>query len=148
MKKPTQKPSILVLDDELAQRKILSMILEDTGYEVTPTGSPAEALQMLETSNFDLVLSDLVMPDMDGLQFLESARRLRPELVVVVVTGHGTIPSAVEAVKKGAFQYLTKPAGKDELLLVVQRGLDQARLIEENRLLQSQLKQHYSFSFR
>ena len=133
-----------MLDDELAQRKILSMILEDTGYEVTATGSPAEALQMLETGDFDLVLSDLVMPDMDGLQFLEHARRLRPELVVIVVTGHGTIPSAVEAVKKGAFQYLTKPISKDELLLVVQRALDQARLIEENRLLQSQLKQHYS----
>ena len=133
-----------MLDDELAQRKILSMILEDTGYEVTATGSPAEALQMLETGDFDLVLSDLVMPDMDGLQFLEHAKRLRPELVVIVVTGHGTIPSAVEAVKKGAFQYLTKPISKDELLLVVQRALDQARLIEENRLLQSQLKQHYS----
>ncbi|HME42638.1 MAG TPA: sigma-54 dependent transcriptional regulator [Syntrophorhabdales bacterium] len=144
MKKPTLKPSILVLDDELAQRKILSMILEDTGYEVTATGSPAEALRMLETSNFDLALSDLLMPDMDGVQFLEHAKRLRPELVVVVVTAHGSIPSAVEAVKKGAFQYLTKPIGKDELLLVVQRALDQARLTEENRWLRSQLKQHYS----
>ena len=144
MKKPAPKPSILVLDDEPAQQKILSIILEDSGYEVTATGSPAEALQMLETVNFDLVLSDLVMPGMDGVQFLESARRLRPELVVVVVTAHGTISSAVEAMKKGAFHYLTKPVGKDELLAVVERAMDQQRLINENRLLRSQLKQQYS----
>jgi DNA-binding NtrC family response regulator len=144
VKKLIPKPSILVLDDEPAQRKILIMILEDKGYEVTATGSPAEALQMVQTGNFDLVLSDLMMPEMDGIQFLENARRLRPELIVVVVTAYGSISSAVEAVKKGAFQYLTKPVSKDELLLVVQRALDQARLREENRLLRSQLKQQYS----
>jgi len=120
------------------------MILEDAGHDVATTGSPLEALQMLETANFDLVLSDLVMPDMDGVQFLENARRLRPELIVIVITAHGTISSAVEAVKKGAFQYLTKPIGKDELLVVIEKALDQARLTEENKLLRSQLKQQYS----
>jgi DNA-binding NtrC family response regulator len=99
---------------------------------------------MVEAGDFDLVLSDLIMPAMDGIQFLELARRLKPELVVVMVTAHGTISSAVEATKKGAFHYLTKPVGKDELLLIVQRALDQARLIQENRLLHSQLKQRYS----
>ncbi len=144
MKESVPKPSILVLDDEAAQQRILSIILEDEGYEVTATGNPAEALQMVEAGNFDLALSDLVMPDMDGITFLEAARRLRPELIVVMVTGHGTIPSAVEATKKGAFHYLTKPVGRDELLLIVQRALEQARLIQENTLLHSQLKQTYA----
>jgi DNA-binding NtrC family response regulator len=144
MKKSSMRPSILVLDDEAAQQKILSVILEDAGYDITATGSPQEALQMLETGGFDLVLSDLIMPVMNGIKFLELARRLKPELVVVMVTAHGTISSAVEATKKGAFHYLTKPVGKDELLLIVQRALDQSRLIQENRLLHSQLKQKYS----
>lgn len=144
MEESALKSSVLVLDDQRNQRKILSMILEDAGHEVTATGSPAEALQMVEAGNFDLVLSDLIMPDMDGIAFLENARRLRPGLVVVVVTAHGTISSAVEATKKGAFHYLTKPVGKEELLLIVQRALEQAHLIEENRLLYSELKRHYS----
>ena len=144
MKKSAVKSSILVLDDEAAQQKILSLILEDAGYEVFATGNPSEAVQLVETGNFDLVLSDLVMPGMDGITFMEQARRLKPELVVVMVTAHGTISSAVEATKKGAFHYLTKPVGRDELLLIVQRALEQARLIQENRLLHSQLEQKYS----
>jgi two-component system, NtrC family, response regulator PilR len=142
--KTAPKPSILVVDDQKIQQNIFSLILKDAGYEVTATGNPIEALHMIETAGFDLVLSDLVMPGMGGIQFLERTRRFRPEQVVVMVTAHGTIPSAVEAMKKGAFHYLTKPVDRNELLVVIERALEQTRLIEENRRLHSQLKQDFS----
>jgi DNA-binding NtrC family response regulator len=144
MKKNTSTASILVLDDEERQQEILSVILEDAGYEVTAMGNPKEALRMIERTDFDLVLTDLRMPEMNGIQFLEAARGFRPEQVVVVVTAHGSVSSAVEAMKKGALNYLTKPLDKDELLVVVARAVEQARLIQENKLLHSQLRQNYS----
>ena len=84
------------------------------------------------------------MPEMDGIQFLEAVRLCWPQQVVVVVTAHGTIPSAVEAMKKGAFNYMTKPLEKEGLLVIVERALEQVRLLQENKLLHSQLKQCYS----
>jgi DNA-binding NtrC family response regulator len=144
MKKNTIRASVLILDDEERQRDILSVILEDAGYEVTAIGNPQKALQMIERTEFDLVLTDLRMPEMDGIQFLEAAKNFRPEQVVVVVTAHASISSAVEAMKKGAFNYLTKPLGKEELLVVVAKAVEQARLIQENKLLYLQLRQNYS----
>ncbi len=144
MKKSANKASILVLDDEERQQEILSLILEDAGYEVTATGSPREALKTAKTNDFDLILTDLKMPEMDGIQFLEAVKHFSPQQIVVVVTAHGTISSAVEAMKKGAFYYLTKPLQKGELLVVTERALEQARLVQENRLLHSQLKDHYA----
>ena len=144
MKKVPEKASILVLDDEERQRGILSLILEDAGYEVMALGNAKEALEIVKKNNFDLILTDLQMPEMDGIQFLEAVRLYWPQQVIVVVTGHGSIPSAVEAMKKGAFNYMTKPLQKEELLVIVERALEQARLLQENKLLHSQLKQHYS----
>jgi DNA-binding NtrC family response regulator len=144
MKKAANKPSVLVLDDEKPQQEILSLILEDAGYEVTATGSPKDALEAVRTTDFDLVLTDLKMPEMDGIEFLERVKRLSHQQVVVVITAHGTIASAVEAMKKGAFNYLTKPLQEEPLLAVAERAVEQARLVRENRLLQSQLKDHYS----
>jgi DNA-binding NtrC family response regulator len=144
MKKVPEKASILVLDDEERQRGILSLILEDAGYEVLALGSANEALEIVKKNNFDLILTDLMMPEMNGIQFLEAVRLYWPEQVIVVVTAHGSIQSAVEAMKKGAFNYMTKPLQKEELLVIVERALEQARLLRENKLLYSQLKQHYS----
>jgi DNA-binding NtrC family response regulator len=99
---------------------------------------------MVEAGGYDLVLTDLKMPSMDGIEFLQSARKLQPAQVIVVITAHGTVPSAVEAMKKGAFHYLTKPLNRDELILTVQRALTQASLIRENELFKSQLQDRYS----
>ncbi|HVP77791.1 MAG TPA: sigma-54 dependent transcriptional regulator, partial [Thermodesulfobacteriota bacterium] len=144
MKKAVNKASILVLDDEKRQQDILSLILKDAGYDVAATGSPTEALQKVEEIGFDLILTDLSMPGMDGIQFLERVKSSRPQQIILVITGHGTIQSAVTAMKKGAFHYLTKPIQKDELLLFVERALEQGRLIEDNSLLRLQLRQDYS----
>jgi len=144
MKKGVNKASILVLDDEKRQQDILSLILKDAGYDVTASGIPAEALQKVEEIGFDLILTDLSMPGMDGIQFLEKIKSSRPRQVILVITGHGTIQSAVTAMKKGAFHYLTKPIQKDELLLFVERALEQGRLVQDNSLLRLQLRQNYS----
>jgi len=144
MKKVPEKASILVLDDEERQRGILSLILEDAGYEVMAIGNANEALEIVKKNNFDLILTDLRMPEMDGIQFLQAVRLYWPQQVVVVATAHGSIASAVEAMQKGAFNYMTKPLQKEELLVIVERALEQARLLQENKLLHSQLKQHFS----
>ncbi len=137
--------SILVLDDERPQREIITLILREAGYEVAATGSPVEALQTLESGGpFDLVLCDLRMPIMGGIEFLERALQIRADQMAVVVTAHGSIPTAVEAIKKGAFHYLTKPLDRETFLIVVRRAVEQAALIRENKLLQSQIKRSYS----
>jgi len=144
MKRVANKASILVLDDEKRQQDILSLILKDAGYEVTTTGIPTEALRMVDETGFDLILTDLRMPAMDGIEFLEKIKNSRPQQPILVLTAHGSIQSAVTAIKKGAFHYLTKPIQKDELLLFVERALEQKRLIRDNSLLRSQLQQSYS----
>jgi DNA-binding NtrC family response regulator len=133
-----------VLDDDERQRGILSLILEDAGYEVVALGNAREALEIVKRNSFDLILTDLRMPEMNGIQFLEAVRLCWPQQVIVVVTAHGSITSAVDAMKKGAFNYMSKPLQKEELLVVAERALEQARLLQENKLLHSQLKQHYS----
>lgn len=141
----SQQPSILLLDDEASQRRIVTLILQESGYEVTSLASPQEALRTLESGGpFELVLSDLRMPAMDGIQFLERVRQLRPEQVVIVITAHGSIKTAVEAMQKGAFHYLTKPLDRTEFLLAVQRGVEHARLLQQNRLLRQQMRQHFA----
>ncbi|MFB3904198.1 MAG: sigma-54-dependent transcriptional regulator [Acidobacteriota bacterium] len=144
MSNKANRGSILVLDDEKRQQEILALILRDSGFEVNTTGSPAQALQMLETGAYDVVLTDLKMPAMDGIEFLLSARRILPDQLIIVVTAHGSVPSAVDAMKKGAFHYLTKPLNREELILLVERAVTQARLIHENRLFKSQLDERCS----
>lgn len=141
----TSRHSILVLDDEPRQREILSLLLRDAGYEVTTSSSPIDALETIETGGpFDLVLCDLRMPIMDGIEFLTKVREIRTGQVVIVITAHGTISTAVEAIKRGAFHYLTKPLDREEFLIAVQRAVDQSHLRQQNVLLKDQLKKDYS----
>jgi len=134
---------ILVVDDERHQRDILQMILESEGYETATAGNARQALAALKEYPFDIVLTDLKMPDMNGIALLQELLRLQKGLLVVLMTAHGTIGSAVEAMRKGAFDYLTKPLDKEELLLVVRRALEQSLLVRENIMLREQLRDRF-----
>jgi DNA-binding NtrC family response regulator len=137
------KGRVLVVDDEQRQRDILQMILESEGYATTAAGNGRQALQAARAGSFDVVLTDLKMPDLNGIELLGEILRLQPVPLVILMTAHGSIDSAVDAMRKGAFDYLTKPLEKDELLMVLRRAMERAHLVRENRMLREQLRDRF-----
>jgi DNA-binding NtrC family response regulator len=130
---------VLVVDDEKAQRDILTVILEGEGYTVETASNVSQALSAYRNHRADVVLTDLSMPERDGLALLEELIKLDPEALVILVTAYGTIGSAVQAMKKGAFDYLAKPVDREELLITIARAFERLHLVKENRRLQQQL---------
>jgi DNA-binding NtrC family response regulator len=137
------RPRVLVVDDERHQRDILQMILESEGYEAVTAGNGRQALSALGEGEFDVVLTDLKMPDLNGIALLEEVLKHQRGLSVVLMTAHGSIDSAVEAMRKGAFDYLTKPLDRDQLLLGLRRAVERSRLLQENRRLQEELRARF-----
>ncbi|RJQ45935.1 MAG: sigma-54-dependent Fis family transcriptional regulator, partial [Nitrospiraceae bacterium] len=137
-------PVILVVDDEPLQRDILKTILESEGYETYTAASGEQALAFTAKTHPDVVLTDLKMEGMDGIELLEAIPKKPFEPSIIIITAHGTISSAVEAVKKGAFDYLTKPLNKDSLLLNVRRAVERATLLKENIELQKELYKKFN----
>ncbi|MCM2359412.1 MAG: sigma-54 dependent transcriptional regulator [Geobacteraceae bacterium] len=131
--------SILIVDDEKGQREILKAILQKEGYRIVDLPGGREAVERLEQEEFDLILTDLKMQGMSGMELLERVLTDNPGQCLVMMTAHGTIDSAVEAIKKGAFDYLEKPLEREDLLLTVQRALEHVALLRENRVLQKKL---------
>jgi DNA-binding NtrC family response regulator len=136
---------ILVIDDELSQREILADILSDAGYQVVLAASGEEGIARLQKNNISLVLTDLKMPGMDGIEVLRDTLEFNPDIQVVLMTAFGSIPSAVNAIKNGAYDYLTKPFKKDDLLRIIHRASDKVRLIAENRRLKDQMLHNYGY---
>jgi DNA-binding NtrC family response regulator len=134
---------ILVVDDEEPQRRVLAGFLRKTGYEVEAVASAAEALAVVAARTVDLVLTDLRMPGQTGVELLEAVRGLNPEIPVVVMTAYGTVASAVDAMKRGAADYLGKPVDLDELEVLVARTLERRALVSENRALREQVESRY-----
>lgn len=130
---------VLVVDDEKLQRDILKTILEDEGYEVYTASSGEEAFSLAGEFHPEVVLTDLKMEGMSGIALLESLSRDSFAPALIIMTAHGTISSAVEAIKKGAFDYLTKPLNKDSLLLTLRRAVERADLLRENLQLHREL---------
>lgn len=130
---------ILLADDDDALRKVIGYKLKRKGYEVTAVENGLEALALLDTKSFDLLLSDMKMPKMGGLELLEAAKRKRPGLEVILMTAYADVAHAVKAVKLGAFDYLTKPFDDDQLFLSIERALKFRNLEEENKKLREQL---------
>ena len=134
---------ILVVDDEQKVLKSIVDILRDEGYRVTGVGDGHEALRAIQKSPPDLVVLDIWMPGIDGLETLEAIKRLHGELPVIMISGHGTIETAVKATKLGAYDYLEKPLDLDKVQLTVRHALDQRRLEWENRALRETLDRRY-----
>ncbi len=120
---PSPIPHILVVDDELAMRESLQEILELEGFQVSQADSGEAALEILERTPIELMLLDLKMKGLDGLETTEAAKRLSPETVIIMLTAHGTLESAIGAMRYGAFDYLLKPASVADIIASVQRGL-------------------------
>jgi DNA-binding NtrC family response regulator len=127
--------SILIIDDEKAIRKTLAEILSYEGYKIEEAADGEEGLKKFSSSSFDVVLCDIKMPKMDGIEFLEKARDLNPDVPIVVISGHGNIETAVEAVKKGAFDYISKPPDLNRLLITLRNALDKQTLVTETKVL-------------
>ncbi len=131
---------ILIVDDETSMQEFLQILLQREGHDTSACGSASEALVALESDDWDLVISDVRMPGMSGLELLDQVRQLAPETTVILITAHGTTESAVEAMKHGAYDYLTKPCSVDEIRLVVGKALEKRDLAHENQRLRLQLR--------
>lgn len=126
---------ILIIDDEKAIRKTLSEILSFEGYRTEEAADGEEGLSKFRSTPFDLVLCDIKMPRLDGIEFLQKAGEANPDVPVIMISGHGTIETAVEAVKKGAFDFISKPPDLNRLLITIRNALDKGRLVSETRVL-------------
>ena len=136
--------SILVFDDEEVVRDVLRRLLTRAGYQVVTASTAAEGFSRLESSEFDLVLLDLMLPDRSGMDVLRELRESRPEQMVLMMTAYASVENAVEAMQAGAHHYLTKPFKNEEVLSLVRNALDQRSLREENRSLKRALEEKFS----
>ena len=127
--------NILIIDDEKAIRKTLSEILSYEGYKIEEAGDGEEGLKKFQEKVFDVVLCDIKMPKMDGLEFLDKAGESNPDVPVIMISGHGTIETAVEAVKKGAYDYIAKPPDLNRLLITIRNAMDKTNLVTEAKVL-------------
>ncbi|GAK52541.1 two component, sigma54 specific, transcriptional regulator, Fis family [Candidatus Moduliflexus flocculans] len=136
-------PNILIVDDEKRIRSSLTGIFEDEGYNVCTVQDGQAALQFLEQEQPDLMMLDLWMPGMDGLQVLEAVKQRHPALPVIVISGHGNIETAVKAAKLGAYDFLEKPLSLEKTLIMAERAIDQGRLLRENLDLKQRVERKY-----
>ena len=127
--------NILIIDDEKAIRKTLGEILSYEGYKMDEAGDGEEALKKFREKAYDVVLCDIKMPKMDGIEFLERAREANPDVPIIMISGHGTIETAVEAVKKGAYDYISKPPDLNRLLITIRNAMDKTSLVTETKVL-------------
>jgi two-component system nitrogen regulation response regulator NtrX len=127
--------NILIIDDEKAIRKTLSEILSYEGYKIDEAGDGEEGFRKFREKEYDVILCDIKMPKMDGIEFLEKAKESNPDLPIIMISGHGTIETAVEAVKKGAYDYISKPPDLNRLLITIRNAMDKTSLVAETKVL-------------
>lgn len=135
----------IVVDDEISVCEAVKAILESEGIEVHTTTSSLDALEHIKRYRCDLIISDLKMPEMDGLELYDNTREISPESIVIIITAYGTIHSAVDAIKRGIYDYIPKPFTPDEVRIPVRRALEKKVLERENRALKTLIETRYSF---
>jgi two-component system NtrC family response regulator len=137
--------TILIVDDEKNYPLILSAVLQEEGFETITANSAVEAIEVIDHSDVDLVLTDMKMPGMDGIELLERVKDKNAELPVMMMTAHGTVEKAVEAMQKGAYNYILKPFDNKQLVIYVNKAVAMYRVVKENRQLRSAVQSQYSF---
>ncbi|HNQ46404.1 MAG TPA: sigma-54 dependent transcriptional regulator [Syntrophorhabdus sp.] len=135
-----ERATILIVEDEETQRSLLSGLLQKEGYTVEEAGNGANAIDLFRTKTIDLVLLDFKLPDMDGLAILKGIKEINPEVEIIMITAYGSIENAVNALKAGASEYLTKPIDLDDLLFKIKKIENKKHLVHENRVLKEALK--------
>jgi two-component system NtrC family response regulator len=137
--------TILIVDDEKNYLVVLEALLGPEGYEIFTADNARNAIRLIEESELDLVITDIKMPGISGMQLLEEAKKISPDLPIIMMTAYGTIEMAVEAMKKRACDYITKPFQNEELKLTVKKALENYRLVKENRFLSEALSDRYGY---
>ena len=138
-------PRILVVDDEMIVCESCKRILEEEGYEVEAALSGKEAFEKMKANSFDIVITDLKMPGIDGMEVLRTFRKEYPDSIIIMITGFSTVETAVEAMKLGAFDYIPKPFTPDEVSIVVKKAIEKKSLMAENIYLRQELQEKYGF---
>ncbi len=131
--------SILIIDDEKAIRNVLKDILSNEGYTIEEAVDGEDGLKKFKEGNFDTVLCDIKMPKLDGIEFLQKAKEIHSETPIIIISGHGNIETAVDAVKKGAFDYIAKPPDLNRLLITLRNALDRTSLVKETKVLKKKI---------
>ncbi|MGD8226893.1 MAG: sigma-54 dependent transcriptional regulator [Desulfobacteraceae bacterium] len=137
--------TVLIVDDEKNYLVVLEALLGPEGYEILTASSAEDALRLIKESDLDLMITDMKMPGTSGMQLLKASKEIKPDLPVIMMTAYGTIEMAVEAMKKRAYDYITKPFQNEELKLTVKKALENYRLIKENRRLSLALSDRYKY---
>ncbi len=130
---------ILIIDDERAIRNTLSEILQHEGYKVDVAEDGEDGFEKFKKNSYDVVLCDIKMPKMDGLEFLDKSREINPDVPLIMISGHGNIETAVEAVKKGAYDYISKPPDLNRLLITIRNATDKTTLVSETKVLKRKI---------
>jgi two-component system, NtrC family, nitrogen regulation response regulator NtrX len=136
-------PKVLIIDDEKSIRKTLREILEYENFKVEEAGDGAEGASMAEKENYDIILCDIKMPKVDGMETLDRIQKSHPDTPVVMISGHGTIETAVEAVKKGAFDFIAKPLDLNRLLVTIRNAMDKTSLVTDVKILKKKISKTY-----
>ncbi len=141
-----ERIKILLIEDERPSREALLLLLKGASFTIKGSGSGTEGLQLMKSERFDIVITDLFLPDINGLDILKKVKDASPSTEVILITGHASAETAVKAMKEGAYDYITKPLNIEELRIIIDKAVEKHRLVNENVYLKEQLRDRYEFA--